>query len=103
VAPSIDRAGRLLAEHLAETPANVDAEVLDAMDILADYRDAHRVALLSTVGVLHDAIGDDVDAVATAYRYEIVLLGADSIQALHITHAHYFTPNGDLARVLARD
>ena len=36
-------------------------------------------------------------------RYEIVLLGANSIQALHITHAHYFTPNGDLARVLARD
>ena len=65
---AIDRAGRLLAEHLAETPAIVDAEVLDAMDILADYRDAHRVALLSTVGVLRDAIGDDVDAVATAYR-----------------------------------
>ncbi len=35
-------------------------------------------------------------------RYEIVLLGADSLDVLKVTHAHYFTPNGDIARVLAR-
>jgi hypothetical protein len=34
-------------------------------------------------------------------RYEIVLLGADSLAALHVTHAHYFTPNGDLDLIFA--
>jgi hypothetical protein len=35
-------------------------------------------------------------------RYEIVLLGARSLETLKVTHAHYFTPNGNLAQVLSR-
>jgi hypothetical protein len=38
-------------------------------------------------------LGDD--------RYEIVLLGASELEVLKITHAHYFTPNGDLDRLFA--
>jgi hypothetical protein len=54
----------------------------------------------------------DSDAAYSAYsalekehladdRYEIVLLGANSLDVLKITHAHYFTPNGDLERLFA--
>jgi putative GTP pyrophosphokinase len=65
---AIDRAGRLLAARLIEAPTLVGPEVLDAMDVLADYRDAHRDSLRTTAEALRGAIREDVSAVATAHR-----------------------------------
>ena len=56
---AIDRAGRLLADRLIQLPAALDADVLDAMDVLIDYRDAHRAALELTVGMLGRAVAGE--------------------------------------------
>jgi putative GTP pyrophosphokinase len=53
---AIDRAGRLLADRLAVLPATIERDVLDAMDVLTDYRDAYRAGLEATVELLARAV-----------------------------------------------
>ncbi|CAM3053453.1 hypothetical protein ACSL103130_10940 [Actinomyces slackii] len=65
--------------------------------------DRHRDELIS-----HESFGDDVDAATTAYRaaemeyhdrpeINIVLVGAESLDAIRVTHSTYFT--GAVARL----
>ncbi len=65
---AIDRAGRLLADRLVGVTALVDGDVLEAMDTLVDYRDAHRLPLERAVDQLRLAVGDDVVTRDVAYR-----------------------------------
>lgn len=87
---AIDRAGRLLAEHLAETPAIVDAERLDTdydvglkhergPGVVRDY--LALLAYAETTRHLGDEVSPEVNA-------ELTALGSASLAVLRTKKAH---------------